>query len=138
MNWTNKIKSIHFKPEELLPIKFTDITVLDPKLLKLIDEIRELIDLPCTINDYIFGGSRQWCGYRSSACNIGAAHSQHKLGKAADLHFKGMNADDARQLILKAVDAGALNDLGGLELAVSWVHVDVRPRINGKLVTFSA
>ena len=126
----------HFDVDELLPQNFTDAKVLSPKLLILIDEVRELLGVPCTINNYATGGDRQWCGYRTPECTIGAPHSYHKLGMAADLHPKGMTADDGRLLIRKAVAAGMLPLLGGVELGVSWIHIDVRPRVKNSVLWF--
>ena len=124
----------YFKAEELLPDGYTDTSVLDPKLLILIDQVRELLNVPCTINS----GSREYCGWRPENCSVGAPRSQHKLGRAADLHPVGMTADDARHLIRKAVACGMLPLLGGVEEGVSWLHIDCRPRINGKVLYFSA
>ena len=128
----------YFKAEELLPKGVTDTSLLDPKLLQLIDEIRELLGVPCTINDYATGGTRQWCGLRTAACTIGAPKSKHRTGQAADLHPEGMTAEKARAIIKKAVSEGKLKNLGGVELDVSWVHCDTRPRVNGKVLWFKA
>ena len=124
----------YFKAEELLPKGFTDTSVLDPKLLILIDQVRELLNVPCTIN----ANGRQYCGYRPENCAVGAPHSMHKLGKAADLHPVGMTADTARTIIRKAVACGMLPLLGGCEEGVSWLHIDVRARINGGVLWFHA
>ena len=128
----------YFKAEELLPKGVTDTSLLDPKLLQLIDEIRELLGVPCTINDYASGGTRQWCGLRTPACTIGAPKSQHRLGKAADMHPIGMTAEQARAKVKKAVAEGKLKNLGGVEDGVSWLHVDVRPRVKGQVKWFTA
>lgn len=130
--------SKYFKNEELLPRDVTDISKIDEKLLMTIDEIRELLGVPCTINNWKSGGNREWCGLRTNRCTIGAVHSQHRLGKAADLHPVGMTADAARIILKKAISQGKLKYLGGVELNVSWVHVDVRPRINNKVKYFTA
>lgn len=128
----------YFKAEELLPKGVTDTSLLDPKLLQLVDEIRELLGVPCTINNYASGGTRQWCGLRTPACTIGAPKSQHRLGKAADMHPIGMTAEQARTKIKKAVAEGKLKNLGGVEDGVSWLHVDVRPRVKGQVKWFTA
>lgn len=128
----------HFDAEELLPKGVTWNNQIDPKLLILIEQIRVLLGVPCTINNWSTGGDRQWCGLRTENCTIGAVHSQHRLGKAADLHPEGMTADDARVLVKKAVDTRALPLLGGCELGVNWLHVDVRPRVNGNVLWFKA
>ena len=122
----------HFDKEELLPKGFEDSSVLDSNLLLMIDEIRELLGVPCAIN----ADGRNWCGYRTKECPIGAPHSQHKLGKAADLHPQGMSAEVARQKVKEAIDNGKLKYIGGIELDVSWLHVDCRDRVNGKVLYF--
>jgi len=124
----------HFCVEELLPAGHADTSVLHPNLLILIDQVRDILGVPCTIN----ADGRQFCGWRPADCPIGAAHSQHKIGKAADLHPVGMSADDARHLIRKAVATGMLPLLGAVEDGVSWLHVDVRPRVGGAVLWFHA
>ena len=128
----------YFDIEELLPRDCTDTSKLNKKLLKLIDEVRELLGVPCTINNWKGGGSRQWCGLRTAKCTIGALHSQHRIGCGADLHPEGMSAEVARTKIKEAVAKGLLKDLGGVELGVSWLHVDCRDRVNGKVLWFKA
>lgn len=130
--------SKYFKNHELLPKGFEDISVIDENLLMTIDQIREMIGLPMTINNWHTGGLRQWCGYRTKACKIGAKKSQHRLGKAADLHCASMSAEDMRTLVRKAIAEGGLAHIGGIEKDVNWLHVDVRPRINGKVLWFNA
>lgn len=127
----------HFVPEEFLPPGVTDLFLMDEHLLETADDIRDLVG-PMSINDYHMGGSRQWCGLRTPDCDVGAPHSQHRLGKAADGHPARMTADAARDLIRAAVARGELPYLGGLEVGVSWVHFDVRPRVDGKVVEFHA
>lgn len=126
--------SKYFKAEELLPDGYTDTSVFDSKLLTLIDEIRELLNVPCTVNS----DGRQYCGWRPKDCPIGAPNSYHKKGQACDLHPQGMSAEDARTLVRKAVAAGHLKNLGGVELGVNWLHVDIRPRVKGQVLWFSA
>lgn len=130
--------SKYFKAEELLPRGETDISLIDKKLLDLIDEIRELLGVPCTVNNYAAGGDRQWCGLRTKKCTIGAPKSKHRLGQAADMHPSGMSAEVARAKVKEAVAAGKLKNLGGVELGVSWLHVDCRDRVNGNVLWFKA
>lgn len=125
-------ESKHFKASELLPHGYSDISVMDPLLLETIDEAREILGVPCTVN----ADGRQFCGWRPQNCSVGAPKSQHKLGKAADLHPKGMTAEEARKKIREAVAQGKLRHLGGMELDVSWLHLDVRPRVGGKVLEF--
>lgn len=124
----------HFKASEFLPDGYTDLSVMDDRILELADQVRELLGVPCTIN----ANGRSLCGFRPKDCKIGAPKSQHKLGKAVDLHPIGMTAEDGRRLIRKAVDAGGLVNLGGVELGVSWIHIDCRDRVDGKVLYFTA
>ena len=124
----------HFKPEEYLPDGFTDTSVMDWRILEIADIIRELVDLPITIN----AGGRNWCGYRTPECKIGAPKSMHRLGKALDLHCTGMSAEDIRKLVLKACEQGAMPNLGRMEADVSWCHIDLGPRKDGKVYLFHA
>ena len=123
----------HFKASEFLPDDNYDLSVMDDRILELADQVRELLGVPCTIN----ANGRSLCGFRPKDCKIGAPKSQHKLGKAVDLHPIGMTAEDGRRLIRKAVDAGGLVNLGGVELGVSWIHIDCRDRVNGKVLYFT-
>lgn len=123
-----------FHPDEYMPTGYEDQfdKVMDKKLLKLADDVRELLNVPCYIN----GGSRQYCGWRPKDCKVGAPNSYHKRGMAVDLHPQGVTAEDARTLIRKAVAEGLLPELGGVEEGVSWLHLDVRPRTNGNVLWF--
>ena len=147
------LHSAHFAPWEVAPglhkeMRWEDpqasMLGLDPRLLPLGDAIRDLLCVPCLINDYAIGGTREFCGIRTPRCPQYSPGSWHSISSAhlcgaLDLHPQGMSADDARELIRKAVASGGLPDLGGLELDVSWVHVDVRPRrSDGSLVEFRA
>lgn len=127
-------KSKYFKPTEYLPDGWIDTTVMDFRILQMADEVRELVGLPMTINAH----GRQYCGYRPKDCNIGAPKSYHKRGMAVDLHCAGMKAEDVRELIKKSISIGGLKWIGGIEEDVSWIHIDCRDRINGKVLYFTA
>lgn len=122
----------HFKASEFLPSGFTDFTVMDEKILEMADEVRELVGKPLTIN----ANGRNYCGYRPKDCKIGAPKSYHKRGMAVDLHCDSLSADKIRELIKKSIQAGGLKWIGGIELDVSWVHIDCRDRINDKVLWF--
>lgn len=131
---TAEYKCKYFKPSEFLPKGYTDISVMDWRILEIADQIRELVGLPMTIN----ADGRQYCGWRPADCLIGAPKSLHKQGKAIDLHCSGMSADDVRKLILKACEQGAIPNLGRMEDNVSWIHCDLGERKNGRVYLFKA
>ena len=124
--------SKHFKAEEYLPFGVEDMGQVDGRILEVADTIRDLVGLQITINS----NGRQYCGWRPKDCPIGAPKSMHKLGKALDLHCAGMTAEDMRTLILKACEQGAMPNLGRMEAGVSWCHIDLGGRVNGKVYLF--
>lgn len=74
-------------------------------------------------------------GYRTPAYNKrvgGAAHSRHMLMQAADI--RPVKMDDLFRLV-RIIDAlWSTHDyrlLGGFGVYPQWVHVDIRPRVNG-------
>ncbi len=99
-----------------------------PDALIMLDNFREFIGVPCSVNNWYgaTGGyaTRQFSGFRPEDCPIGAKHSQHKLGNAFDVHVKDMNADDARKRILADKDNPLLLNITRLESGVAWVHMD--------------
>lgn len=137
---------LHFDPCELLPGVARDTTwvtlhpdlraLLDDRLIETADDVRGVLGVPCYANDYAYGGTRSACGYRRPNCTVGAPNSFHKRGQAVDLHPDGMTADDARAKVREAIEAGKLRHVGGVELGVSWLHIDIRPRRDGKVLWF--
>jgi len=138
----------HFAPHELLP----DLTgletwaTLDPheriKLtdrgLILLDKVAELLykhgAKAVKVNDYHWKGKRKWCGWRSPDCGVGAPHSRHRKGDGFDLHCQELSADEMRQVVREHLDE--LPELGGVELDVSWLHIDARPAMFGRVLWF--
>jgi hypothetical protein len=62
-----------------------------------------------------------------------ASMSQHPKGRAADITHATMKPVALFSLILKLYEDGKLPMLGGVGLYPSFVHVDVRPRVNNHL-----
>ena len=121
---------LHYKPEyfviqELVPRAVYEERgekawyLLNPELLKSLDIIRKHCG-PVTINNWHTGGNRQWSGLRTEFSPYGTMYSQHRFGNAADCLVKDVKA--AREWIIEDGNTG----VRGLELTVSWLHVDVR------------
>lgn len=98
----------------------------DCKLLETIDVIREIIGLPLICNTWFQDGNRKYSGLRTVQCEVGAAHSQHKLGKAVDLICHKMTAEEMRQKIDANQDK--LPYPIRIEADVNWLHIDVKER----------
>jgi hypothetical protein len=82
-----------------------------------------------TVNDWSWGGANQYRGWRSPDCGIGATLSQHRFGRAVDMIPKDMSAEDIRDDLIKNQHKSPhIKFIGGLEMGISWLHVDVRTR----------
>jgi len=82
------------------------------------------IGLGWLLNNYKFGGTRLWSGLRTPDSPYYSETSQHSLGKAFDVVFKYVQAEEVREFILNNRDLFPY--VTGLELDVSWLHFDVR------------
>ncbi|BCV28484.1 D-Ala-D-Ala carboxypeptidase family metallohydrolase [Shewanella algae] len=93
----------HFKIYELVDKKHIMIEVkkawqlFDPRLLKLLDQLRELFDAPITVNNWFWGGQFSNRGLRTSASSYYRPYSQHSFGRAVDFDVKGLTADESRE-----------------------------------------
>lgn len=79
-------------------------------------------------------------GYRTLEYNrkIGSSDgSQHVQGRAADIVHPKLTAEQLHTLILDLYRGEKLPHLGGLGLYISFVHVDVRERNNGRLARWN-
>lgn len=129
-------KAKHFKIHELVPPKtYTRFGekawwFIDPVLIDLIDAMRDEFGR-ATINNYKWGGDRQWSGLRSSDSPWYSPYSQHSFGRAADIIFNDISADDVRKAMTQNPEKWlAIAPSITLEEDVSWVHVDVRNDAN--------
>lgn len=111
--------SAHFSRSEFRDHRTGQLVGPSPALITILEAIRTRIGRPLPIVS----------GYRSQATNraVGGARSSfHLTGRAADLP-EG----------LVTVDIATVAGAGGLGVCRGWVvHVDDRPRINGRPVIF--
>jgi len=107
--------SEYFKPEEFMCHCGCGEKDVNPKLVELLDRIRESFGKPITIMS----------GRRCEAHNTkvgGAKHSQHVLGNAADIKVKDVPAKEVQEYLMKHFD----DDCKGLGRYNSFTHIDVR------------
>lgn len=121
----------HFEIHELVPPTIFDARgerawqLLDDRLLVTLDRLRNRYG-PMKINDWYWGGNRQWSGLRIPASPYYSATSQHTYGRAADCLFKEVTVDEVRQDILDFPTAPDFALIGSVELGTPWLHLDVR------------
>jgi hypothetical protein len=101
--------------------------LFDERLLRVADILREEYG-PMTINDWAWGGTNQFRGFRSGGCNIGADLSQHRFGRGLDLIPKDIRAGKIREDIIDDQMGESYKDVGGLEMGITWLHIDTRAR----------
>ena len=115
------------------------IKFLDPKALKALENVREILGVPLICNNWAAGGSRNYCGYREPECSIGAKNSMHKQGKAFDLISTKLTAKEMREILENNQDklkypirVEKWDNKGEL----SWLHIDISPNTHGKKLYF--
>ena len=79
---------------------------------------------PMTINDYIFGGVRQWSGLRTPDSPFYSPYSQHTFGRATDSIFHDISAEEVREDILN--NPNKFPYIMSVELGTDWLHCDSR------------
>lgn len=139
-----RMKSKYFKIHELVPKHIYEEfgedawRFVSPKLIDTIDTLKEDFGMgTMTINNYFWGGERNWSGLRTPSSSYYSPTSRHSLDEnnhflAIDAVFSAYPASEVRSKILREPDR--YPHVKGIELDVSWVHVDVRE--SEKLVQF--
>ena len=125
------MKSKHFKIHELVPKHIYEKhgerswKFIDERLIKTIDKLKEHFNNgTMTINNYHWGGNREWSGLRTPQSPQYSETSQHSLGNAIDAVFSDYTAQEVRNYIID--NPHEFEYIKGIELGVSWLHIDVR------------
>lgn len=125
------MRSKYFKIEELVDktvhgtMKDRAWSLIDSRLIESIDTIKE--NFPkgtITINNWVFGGNREWSGLRTFSSPYFSQSSQHTFGRAVDMVFSHYDVNDVRNAIMSNIEL--YPHIRGIELDVSWLHIDVR------------
>lgn len=125
------MKSKYFEIHELVPralyrkYKEQAWKYVDVRLIESIDTLKEHFNLgTMTINNYEFGGNREWSGIRTSDSPWYSLTSQHSFANAFDIVFSHYTAEEVRNYIINNRDL--FPHINGLELEIDWVHIDIR------------
>ena len=95
----------------------------DFNALVTLDLLREQFG-QATVNNWKWGGNYQWSGLRTLNCTIGADLSQHRFGRAFDVKFKNVSANEVRQHIRGDQEYWS-EHISRIENKVSWFHFDI-------------
>ena len=125
------MQSKHFKIHELVPKKMyrkygdKSWRYVDVRLIETIDILKEHFNLgTMTINNYFWGGNREWSGIRTPDSQNYSYGSQHSYANAFDIVFSDYSAEEVRNYIIE--NKNVFKYVKGMELDVSWVHLDCR------------
>ena len=136
------MKSKYFKIHELVPKKMYDDKgesawrYVQKSHIKILDKIKEHFNLgTMTINNYYWNGNREWSAGRNTGSKWYSEYSMHSYFQAYDIVFSHYSAEEVRNYIIEN-HKSELEDIGGIELGVSWVHIDFRNE--DRLVLFNA
>lgn len=125
------MKSKYFEIHELVPKKMFERygvkawRYVDSGLIEAIDRLKEHFNLgTMTINNYYWNGDREWSGIRTPDSPHFSYGSQHSFANAFDIVFSDYSAEEVRSYIID--NQHLFKSIKGIELNVSWVHIDVR------------
>lgn len=134
------MKSKYFEIHELVPEELYRERgercwrYVPKELIMSIDTLKERFpNGSMTINNYYWGGNRNWSGLRTPDSPYFSPTSMHTFFQAVDAVFSAYDVEEVRQDILDNPDVYPY--IKGLEMNVSWLHIDVRNE--DILVTFS-
>ena len=102
------------------------LSLFNPEALIALDDLREYLNKPITVNDWHSGGTMQWRGYRLPSCKEYSKNSQHSVGNAFDCTVQGYTAAQVRTIIRDHKDHELLRRVKRLEGSVSWLHFDLK------------
>ena len=121
----------HFNLYELVPKRDYEMktpwllwALLDDRILITADQLRDRYGRANINTWYWLQEGAQYRGWRPLDSHVGAQFSQHKFGRALDIVFAGVTAEEVRADIKKNKDLFPL--INSIEEGVDWLHVDCR------------
>lgn len=124
-------------PEVFALLGELSVRLFDPAVFEVLAQIRADVG-PLIINNWHRNGPFRYRGFRPLTYTGGAPKSQHRLAGAIDCHSPTIPTPDLRKMVIAKARAneGAYALIGAIEDGVNWLHFDVRPRVDGKLLVF--
>lgn len=109
------------------------IQLIDKAIPMFLDNLREALGRPITINNWHIGGDFNWRGLRTPDSPWYSTYSQHSFGRGLDFDVKGMSAEEVRQWLIKNRNLEWVKCITFIEGGTNWVHVDIRGGTNEDL-----
>lgn len=141
----------HFNTEELVSKEVYEllgdmaIKLIDPTALEVLENVREILDVPLICNNWHDGGTRDECGFRAQGTSVGAKYSQHRVGMAFDLVSPRMTAkemrdklDENKDLLTHPIRVEKWQGKKDEDHEISWLHIDVGDTKGEKIYWFLA
>lgn len=103
--------------------------MIDGRAVETISMLRQNLDSPITINNWLWGGQFSSRGYREPGSSYYSPTSQHAYGRALDFDVKGMAPREVIVHILESLEeedpytAHDYKDITFIEIDVNWVHI---------------
>jgi len=119
----------YFIAEELVPPRVYNYKkelsweLIDDRVLITLDQLRDEYG-SITVNNWKWGGDREWSGLRTPDSPWYRPYSQHTFGRASDCIFNDTNVKKVRKDILDNPERFPC--INSVELQTSWLHFDVR------------
>jgi len=132
----------HFKVEELVDsTTFSSYSTniiwqkFNPDMLKALDRIREIANCSITINDWVFGGSLQFSGFRPAGCGVGKVLGDHYFWNAFDLHVEKISNKKLYDIaLIVSREMQVINVMEDINKTPTWVHIGHRPNLKDLII----
>lgn len=105
------------------------IWFIDPRIILIKQYIETNIGHKCFVNNWASGGTLNESGFRVPHSLTGAQYSQHKYGRAEDIHFLGITAKEAHWFVAehwKDLSALGATTVENSIMTPTWLHIDTR------------
>ena len=109
--------------------------LFDSRAITMLDRLKEVFsEGTITVNNWYWGGDREWSGLRTSESPYYSPTSQHTFGRAFDCVFSAYSAEQVRTYLLR--HQSEFKYITRLEEGVSWLHFDVANTDTNGIITF--
>jgi hypothetical protein len=107
----------------------SSIWFIDPRIVLIKQYFETHLTHKCFVNNWAQGGDLNESGFRVPHSLTGAQFSQHKFGRATDIHFLGITIQEVGRFVidhwsdLSALGATTVEDI---TKTPTWLHIDTR------------